>query len=102
MCCGSGTNTQPARVDSAATHAFAALSEFGGDGWGGEEMKRNVGLLGALLCLLCVVGWSAGAQRPATRPAWEYKVIYYTCPDEKALDELGTQGWELISAEAHT
>ena len=52
-----------------------------------------------ILAILIVVGWTVYGQRSTTpRPAWEYKV---TGPiSEQKLNELGSQGWELVAATA--
>ena len=63
-------------------------------------MKRKAGLFLAALALSCLVGWTAGAQKP--RPeltTWEYKVLTYACAGDKTLNDLGTQGWELIATD---
>ena len=66
-------------------------------------MKGRVGLLVALLALVCLFGGSVGAQKQsASKIVWEYKVLNYTCADDKKLNDLGEQGWELVSVETHT
>ncbi len=48
-----------------------------------------------LIILLFGFGWSVRAQKQKmTRTAWEYKEI----TNGGELNELGAQGWELVSA----
>lgn len=57
-------------------------------------MKNKI--LVALLILTCLFGF--GFQlRPAQK--WEYKVEYHGTISEKKLNELGAEGWELVSTE---
>jgi len=61
-------------------------------------MKRGVLLLVALAVLLCLAGWAGHAQQRKSQPAWEYKVIGHgSATGEQELNELGLQGWELVS-----
>jgi hypothetical protein len=61
-------------------------------------MKRGISLLVALVVLLCLVGWAGYAQQPKTQTAWEYKVIGHgSATGEPELNQLGLQGWELVS-----
>jgi hypothetical protein len=49
------------------------------------------------LVLLCAVSWSSYAQKSKTKsPTWEYKAVSLPYADEKALNALGAQGWELV------
>jgi hypothetical protein len=57
-------------------------------------MKNKIVL--AVLLLVCLVTF--GFQvRPTQR--WEYKVEYHGTISEKKLNELGAEGWELVSTE---
>jgi hypothetical protein len=51
--------------------------------------------------LTVLIGWTVYAQKPApsTAPktAWEYRVVSET--DKISLNELGAQGWELVTVE---
>ena len=59
-------------------------------------------LAAAGLALATFFGWTAYAQKSkAPNKTWEYKVVRM-CPDEKSLNELGAQGWELVSSEPTT
>lgn len=63
------------------------------------QAKRLVLAAVAAALLLCAAGWTAYAQRGrAKRGAWTYKAVTASTvqPDEKALNELGAQGWELV------
>jgi hypothetical protein len=66
-------------------------------------MKTKVYLSVVVFALLCVVGWSAYAQRQsAGRAEWEYQSVsiqsakYYEESDNR-LNEMGKQGWELVA-----
>jgi hypothetical protein len=60
------------------------------------KLKRYWLLTLALTGLLCVIGWTGSAQKQnAKRTAWEYKIVTYT--SEEAFNELGAQGWELVT-----
>jgi len=68
-------------------------------------MAKNSWVFGLLvLAALLFAGWTGYGQRPtASRPAWEYKMISSGAKDffgEPTLNELGTQGWELIAVAA--
>jgi hypothetical protein len=64
------------------------------------------GILAAII--LCVVGWTGFAQRQQSsrgpgQTAWEYKVVYAPGArnlSEKAMNEMGAQGWELVTFQA--
>lgn len=66
------------------------------------QAKRLLLAAVAAALLLCAAGWSAYAQRSrAKRTTWEYKAIGFSnqSADKESLDklnELGTQGWELV------
>jgi hypothetical protein len=52
-----------------------------------------------ILATLTVSGWAIYGQRSASlKPAWEYKII--GPGTEQQLNELGSQGWELVAATA--
>jgi hypothetical protein len=64
-------------------------------------MRRKAWLALAAVLVLGFAGWTVSGQR--TRPAqteWEYKIVYVPgarMMSEKALNELGSQGWELVT-----
>jgi hypothetical protein len=56
-------------------------------------MKTKIILF--ILALVCVVTLSASPQsKPQT---WEYKVMVGKCWDEKKINILGADGWELTT-----
>jgi hypothetical protein len=59
-------------------------------------MKKGFFLLLALSLLL--VGWTTQGQKHKLT-IWEYKVVQH--PTEASLNELGVQGWELVSVTAY-
>jgi Domain of unknown function (DUF4177) len=65
-------------------------------------MKHKAWLAIAFVLIFGVVGWTVNGQRqrPAAQPEWEYKIVYVPGVrgmSEKALNELGAQGWELVT-----
>lgn len=64
-------------------------------------MRSRVGLIIAVLGLCVLLGWTSYGQRQ--RPSlsrFEYKIVYVPGVHdmaEKTLNELGSQGWELVS-----
>ena len=67
-------------------------------------MKQGLLMSLAVIVLLSVAGWMSYGQRPSpTRTVWEYKTVvsYQTgFRGDATLNELGAQGWELVSAPA--
>lgn len=68
-------------------------------------MKMKLWLPLAAVALLCLVGWKTEGQKSAS-PAvrWEYRVFdaegknpTYSQDYETQLNQLGQQGWELVS-----
>jgi hypothetical protein len=64
-------------------------------------MKNKAWLMLAALLLLGLIGWTVNGQRqrPAAQAEWEYKIIYVPGArglSEKALNDMGAQGWELV------
>lgn len=54
----------------------------------------------AVVILACAVCWTAFAQKQTSSlKTWEYKAVNQGSPypDEKELNALGAQGWELVS-----
>lgn len=52
-----------------------------------------------VLVALCWAGWSSRAQT-SSRTAWEYRVVEGYNYVAISLDDLGAQGWELITIES--
>jgi hypothetical protein len=57
------------------------------------------------LVLFGLVGWTGYGQRPqrVAQTTWEYRVVYVPGVrnmSEKAMNELGSQGWELVTFQA--
>ena len=69
-------------------------------------MKPRIWLIVIVAAVLFgLVGWTSFGQRAqhAAQPAWEYKVVYVPGArnlSEKAMNEMGAQGWELITFQA--
>jgi len=77
-------------------------------------MKTKICIVLTLILLLGLVGWTNGQRRGSSATGWEYKVVDYV-PDpgdagvstekgvhhrgifEGQLNQLGAQGWELVS-----
>jgi hypothetical protein len=62
-------------------------------------MKTKINLLIATVALLCLVGWTIYGQKPTPAKAWEYHVTGFNnwLEASRKLNELGNQGWELVS-----
>lgn len=64
-------------------------------------MKKSLYLVLTVIVLLSVLGWTGyGQKRSTRRPSWEYLTV--STGEAKyrelaGLNELGTQGWELVS-----
>jgi hypothetical protein len=75
-------------------------------GGGKHLMKTKICLIAVVATILFgLVGWTVYAQRPqrTTQTTWEYRVIYVPGVrnmSEKAMNELGAQGWELVTYQA--
>ena len=62
-------------------------------------MKTRAHILLFIVTLLCLVGWTGhGQKKTPEQTRWEYKAVGLSTayPDEKALNSLGSQGWELV------
>jgi hypothetical protein len=61
-------------------------------------MKSKLTII-ALLIALCVSLYFArpGVHAAPAPPTWEYKVQIKKCNDEKILNALGAEGWELTT-----
>jgi hypothetical protein len=66
-------------------------------------MKTRIWFIGIVAAVLFgLVGWTGFGQRTqrATQAAWEYKVVYVPGArnlSEKAMNDMGAQGWELVT-----
>ena len=66
-------------------------------------MKTNRKIYAVIISLVLTVliGWTVYGQKPAASPApkiaWEYRVVSET--DKISLNDLGAQGWELVTVE---
>lgn len=59
-----------------------------------RSKMQNLSMLVGLM-LVCGIGWiSYGQKQQTTRVTWEYK---QTTGGEFQINELGSQGWELVS-----
>jgi hypothetical protein len=58
-------------------------------------MRKKLYAACAAVLLLAVLGFT----RQTARPAFEYRVEYHGTLSEKKLNELGSQGWELVATE---
>jgi Domain of unknown function (DUF4177) len=69
-------------------------------------MKTKVWLVGIVAAVVFgLVGWTGYAQRQQRTPqtTWEYKVLFMPGVrnmSEKTMNELGAQGWELVTYQA--
>jgi hypothetical protein len=67
-------------------------------------MKAKINWIVILIAsgVLILAGWTVYGQKksvpaPPPRTVWEYKVVSET--DKISLDEMGAQGWELVTVE---
>ena len=65
-------------------------------------MKRKACLLLVIVAVFGLIGWTVSGQRqrPPAQIEWEYKIIYVPgvrSMSENALNELGSQGWEMVT-----
>jgi hypothetical protein len=60
-------------------------------------MKTRIGwlLLLVVTAFFGLAGWNGYGQKIHTKSIWEYQVA--SGLDEKALNERGAQGWELVA-----
>ncbi len=56
-----------------------------------------------VVALIGLFGWNAQGQKQQStgRPQWEYKVVnLYQDNAEKILNELGSEGWEIVAVQS--
>ena len=69
-------------------------------------MRKKLLLIAVAATILCgLIGLTVFGQRPQREPRvnWEYKVVYVPGVrnmSEKTMNELGFQGWELVTFQA--
>lgn len=69
-------------------------------------MKTKIRLIAVVaIVAFGLVGWTGYGQRPqrVAQTIWEYKVLYVPgvrTMSEKAMNDLGAQGWELVTYQA--
>lgn len=56
-------------------------------------MKNKITVTLLILACLFVVGWTN------QKPSWEYHIEYHGTISEKKLNQLGSEGWDLIATE---
>lgn len=64
-------------------------------------MKKMVALVLILGTLLFTVGWNGYPQKKSATTLWEYKALRGQDVSDQNLNELGAQGWELVSVAAY-
>ena len=60
------------------------------------RLKRRWVLIFAALALFAALGWSSHA-RSVSKTTWEYKVVSSRTPTFPEINEIGAEGWELVS-----
>jgi hypothetical protein len=65
-------------------------------------MKRKLSLSFIVITVVCLVGWSGYAQGQrgsSVRQTWEYKVLIGVSDQTTQINQLGAEGWELVTVE---
>ena len=69
-------------------------------------MRTRVGFLVVFIALMCLLGWVGrgwSQKSNGSRKVWEYKVgaaaLQGTPSVQDQLNQLGAEGWELVSVE---
>lgn len=70
-------------------------------------MKQKLSVALGAVFLICFIGWTGYSQRTQTaRNSWEYLLIqddrYHQDESIRKINELGTQGWELVGVSDET
>ena len=62
------------------------------------KLKPYLFLILAVIAFIGLSGWRGYGQKQSTpRTIWEYKIVNES--DKVSLNELGAQGWELVTVE---
>ena len=62
------------------------------------KLKPYLFLILAAVAFISLSGWAGyGQKQSPPRAAWEYKIVNES--DKVSLNELGAQGWELVTVE---
>jgi hypothetical protein len=62
------------------------------------KTKKNLSFILMAFVVLSFIGWTVYGQKPVPpKVTWEYKVVSET--DKISLNDLGAQGWELVTVE---
>jgi hypothetical protein len=64
-------------------------------------MRKILGLLLIGFVLVLTLGWNSYAQRKTTKVTWEYISVWDREVTSQKLNELGSQGWELVSVTSY-
>jgi hypothetical protein len=60
--------------------------------------KSYLFLIFAAIAFIAATGWAGyGQKQSPSRAVWEYKIVNES--DKVSLNELGAQGWELVTVE---
>ena len=67
-------------------------------------MKTKYPWLLAIIVMLCLLGFNIHGQKQSSgRTNWEYKSVFSTSANlEYVLNDLGSQGWELIAIDVNS
>lgn len=74
------------------------------------KVRASWGVIAGVFSLLLLIGWaSRGQEKTPQKATWEYKLVtgggvspVDAARTEKMLNDLGAQGWELVSAQPYT
>src|SRR5215475_5302407 len=74
------------------------------------KVRASLVVITGVISLLLLIGWASHGQEKTTPKAtWEYKLVtgggvgpFEADRTEKMLNDLGAQGWELVSAQPYS